>query len=75
MDLWYIWNIFFVVFVKVDYLYSILTDNDIITYIEEHNMSCLSCENRCGESSADVSIACSCDSDFMFYGDCCPDYI
>ena len=75
MALWNIWNIFFVLFVKEDYLYSYFTDSDIITYIEEHNMSCLSCKNRCGESSVDVSVACSCDSDCMFYGDCCPDYI
>ena len=75
MALWNIWKIFFVVFVKVDYLYSYFTDSDIITYIEEHNMSCLSCENRCGESSVNTSIACSCDTDCMFYGDCCPDYI
>ena len=75
MALWNIWKIFFVVFVKVDYLYSYLTDNDIITYIEEHDISCLSCANQCGESSVDISFACSCDSDWMFYGDCCPDYI
>ena len=69
------WIACIVTFMSFNCIYTDVTNTEIIDFIEEHNMSCLSCKNRCGESSVNVSIACSCDSDCMFYGDCCPDYI
>ena len=69
------WAACIVTFMSFNYIYTDVTNTEIVNFIEEHNMSCLSCKNRCGESSVNTSIACSCDSDCMFYGDCCPDYI
>ena len=69
------WIACIVTFMSFNCIYTDVTNTEIIDFIEEHNMSCLSCKNRCGESSVNISIACSCDSDCMFYGDCCPDYI